>query len=212
MSLDALIPGPDVVWLSDESDEPVEDPAELALHSQIHQLVQALWQRLPTEVQAIIACDLRRVELDPAWPQQGVTYGHDDEEIFLCLPDEPALMQEEFEEWKPALTWVIVCAFGQAFLWSLLTRLVGENPMRHEVSPDAEGLPGFAWLMTMTAGRFGDPSIHALLDRMIEGLVLAWGFGAELATVLALEISRPLEGPERGGLEPDLRRIAQALG
>ena len=73
MSFDALVPGPDVVW---SPDDPFDDPAALALHAQIHRLVQALWQRLPTEVQAIIACDLRRVELFPTWPQQGVTYGN----------------------------------------------------------------------------------------------------------------------------------------
>jgi hypothetical protein len=46
--------------------------------------------------------------------------------------------------------------------------------------------------MTMAAGRFGEPSVHALLHRMIEGLALAWGFGAERATVLELEIGQLL--------------------
>jgi hypothetical protein len=192
MSFDALVPGPDVVWSLDESGDPFDDPAALALHAQIHQLVQALWQRLPTEVQAIIACDLRRVELVLASPREGMTFGHHDAEILLDLPDEPAAMHEEFEAWRPALTWVIVCGFGQAFLWSLLTRAVGENPVRQEVSAHAEGLPGCEWLMMMAAGRFGEPSVHALLDRMIEGLVLAWGFGAERATVLELEIGQLL--------------------
>ena len=50
----------------------------LALQAQLHQLVQALWQRLPAEVQAIIAGDLRRVEVvlasasggDHLWPSR----------------------------------------------------------------------------------------------------------------------------------------------
>jgi hypothetical protein len=201
--------GPAVIW---STDEPVEDPAALALQAQLHQLVQALWHRLPAEVQAIIACDLRCVVIVPHWPGPGITYGHGDEEIVLYLADAPASMREEFEAWRPALSWVLVCGFGEAFLWSLLTRVVGENPTRQEVSPHAEGLPGGAWLAAMAAGRFGDPSIHAFLHRMIEGLALAWGFGAELATVLELEICQPLEeGAEHWGLAPDLRRIAQAL-
>jgi len=109
------------------------------------------------------------------------------------------------------LTWVIVCGFGRAFLWSLLTRLVGVNPMRQEYSAHAEGLPGGAWLTAMVAGGFGDPSIRTLLHRMIEGLALAWGFGAELATVLELDICQPPEGAEHWGLAPDLRWIAQTL-
>src|SRR5687767_10760045 len=40
MSFDALVPGPDVVW---SPDDPFDDPAALALHAQIHRLVQALW-------------------------------------------------------------------------------------------------------------------------------------------------------------------------
>jgi hypothetical protein len=208
MSTRAPMTGLAVLW---STDEPVEDQAALALLSQLRQLVQALWQRLPAEVQAIIACDLRRVVIIPGRPRPVVTYGHVDEEMLLCLADAPALMQEEFEEWKPALTWVIVCGFGRAFLWSLLTRLVGVNPMRQEYSAHAEGLPGGVWLTAMVAGGFGDPSIRTLLHRMIEGLALAWGFGAELATVLELEICQPLEGAEHWGLAPDLRRIAQVL-
>jgi hypothetical protein len=197
-----------VVWSPDELDE---DQAALALRLRLQQLVHALWQRLPAEVQAIIAGDLRRVIVVPAWPSSGVTYGQGDENIFLYLPEEPAAMQEAFEDWRPALSWVLVCGFGQAFLWALLTRAVGANPVRDAVSPHTEGKPGYAWLMTMAAGRFGEPAIRAVIDRMIEGLALAWGFGAELATVLELGCCRRLEGSERWGLEHDLRQLARAL-
>ena len=54
----AGVPVPSVVWSSDE-DEPDDGPASLAFLSQLRQLVQALWRRLPAEVQAIIAGDLR---------------------------------------------------------------------------------------------------------------------------------------------------------
>jgi hypothetical protein len=70
-------------------------------------------------------------------------------------------------------------------------------------------MPGAAWLMTMNAGRFGELSVQCLIDRMIEALALAWGFGAELATVLELDLCRRLEGPESWGLEADLRKIAR---
>jgi hypothetical protein len=73
-------------------------------------------------------------------------------------------------------------------------------------------MPGAAWLMTMNVGRFGELSVQCLIERMIEALALAWGFGAELATVLELDLCHRLEGPEGRGLESDLRRIAQALG
>jgi hypothetical protein len=198
---------PDVVW---QSDEPAEDQAALALRFRLQQLVHALWSRLPAEVQAIIAGDLRRVEVVLEWPEEGITYGHGDEEILLFLPEEPASIQEAFEDWRPVLSWVLVCGFGRAFLWSLLTRMVGENPERQAVSPEAKGRPGAAWLMTMAAGRFGERSIQVLLERMIEALALAWGFGAELATVLELGCSHR-EGPESWGLEHDLRKLARAL-
>ncbi len=120
-------------------------------------------------------------------------------------------MQEAFEDWRPALSWVLVCGFGQAFLWALLTRLVGVNPEQQAISPQVAGMPGAKWLMTMAAGRFGERSVQALLDRMIEALALAWGFGAELATVLELGCCRRLEGPESWGLESDLRKVARAL-
>jgi hypothetical protein len=208
MSTESQVRCPDVVW---SSDEPAEDQAALALRCQLQQLVHALWQRLPAEVQAIIAGDLRRVEVVPEWSDEGITYGHHDEELLLFLPEEPASIQAAFEDWRPALTWALVCGFGRAFLWALLTRLVGENPVRQKVSPEAEGRPGAAWLMTMAAGQFGERSIQVLLERMIEALALAWGFGAELATVLELGCCRRLEGPESWGLEPDLRRIARAF-
>jgi hypothetical protein len=70
-------------------------------------------------------------------------------------------------------------------------------------------MPGAAWLMTMNAGRFGELSVQCLIDRMIEALALAWGFGAELATVLELDLCHRLEGPEGRGLEADLRKIAR---
>ena len=208
MSTESQVRCPDVVW---SSDEPAEDQAALALRCQLQQLVQALWQRLPAEVQAIIAGDLRRVEVILEWSEGDITYGHHDEEILLVLSEEPAAIQEAFEDWRPALSWALVCGFGQAFLWALLTRLVGVNPVRQEVSPDAEGRPGAKWLMTMAAGRFGERSIQVLLERMIEALALAWGFGAELATALEFGICRRLEGSEPWGLEPDLRRVARAL-
>ena len=210
MSTGAPVPGPDVVWPPDE-DEPAEDPAALALHSQLHQLVQALWQRLPAEVQAIIAGDLRRVEVVLEWSEGDITYGHHDEEILLVLSEEPAAIQEAFEDWRPVLSWVLVCGFGRAFLWALLTRVVGVNPERQAISPQVAGMPGAKWLMTMAAGRFGERSIQVLLERMIEALALAWGFGAELATVLELGCCRWLEGSERWGLEHDLRQLARAL-
>jgi hypothetical protein len=72
-------------------------------------------------------------------------------------------------------------------------------------------MPGSEWLMTLNAGRFGELSVKCLIERMIEALALAWGFGAELATVLELDCCHRLEGPEGWGLESDLCRIAQAL-
>jgi hypothetical protein len=208
MSTGSQVRCPAVVW---SPDEPAEDQAALALLSRLQQLVHELWYRLPAEVQAIIACELRRVIVVPAWPSSGVTYGQGDEDIFLYLAEEPAAMQEAFEDWRPALSWVLVCGFGQAFLWALLTRLVGVNPERQAISPQVAGMPGAKWLMTMAAGRFGERSVQALLDRMIEALALAWGFGAELATVLELGCCRRLEGPESWGLEHDLRKVARAL-
>jgi hypothetical protein len=210
MSTRTPVLAPDVVWESDE-DELVDDPAALVLQAQILQLVQALWQRLPSEVQVIIAGDLRRVELVQDGSDEGITYGHHDEELVLFLPEEPPVMHAAFEDWRPALSWVIVCGFGRAFLWALLTRLCGANPVRHKVSPEAKVLPGWECLITLAAGQFGEPSVRALINRMIEGLVLAWGFGAELATVLEGECCCRAEGHEDWGLEPDLRRIARAL-
>jgi hypothetical protein len=209
MSTGSQVPCPDVIW---SPDQPAEDQAALALRLQLHQLVHALWHRLPAEVRAITACDLRRVEVVLDWSGEGITYGHGDEEILLFLPEEPASMQEAFEDWRPALSWVIVCGFGRAFLWSLLTRMVGVNPVRQSIPCRSRGVPGDEWLMTMAAGRFGELSVQCLIDRMIEALALAWGFGAELATVLELGCCQRLEGPEGWGLESDLRKIARALG
>jgi hypothetical protein len=209
MSTESQVPCLDVVW---SPDEPAEDQAARALRLQLHQLVHALWQRLPAEVRAITVCELRRVVVFLEESPDEITYGHNDEEIFLNLGDEAAAIHEAFEAWRPALSWVLVCGFGRAFLWSLLTRLVGVNPARQSVPPQAQGMPGAAWLMTMNAGRFGERSVQCLIERMIEALALAWGFGAELATVLELDLCHRLEGPEGWGLESDLRQIAQALG
>jgi hypothetical protein len=97
----------------------------------------------------------------------------------------------------------------------LTDHLVASPTMHHQYLPlsaQARGMPGAAWLMTMNVGRFGELSVQCLIERMIEALALAWGFGAELATVLELDLCHRLEGPEGRGLESDLRRIAQALG
>jgi hypothetical protein len=104
-----------------------------------------------------------------------------------------------------------LCGFGQACLWSLLSRVVGANPARQDVSPQAEGMPDYEWLMTMVTGQFGESSLHGLLNRMIEGLALAWEFGPKLATVLERDLCRRQGGSESWGLEPDLRLIAGAL-
>jgi hypothetical protein len=209
MSTGSQVPCPDVIW---SPDQPAEDQAALALRLQLHQLVHALWHRLPAEVRAITACDVRRVEVVLDWSGEGITYGHHDEEILLFLSEEPASMLATFEDWRPVLSWVLVCGFGRAFLWSLLTRLVGVNPVRQSVPPQAQGMPGAAWLMTMAAGQFGERSVQCLIERMIEALALAWGFGAELATVLELDCCHRVEGPEGWGLESDLRKMARALG
>jgi hypothetical protein len=82
-------------------------------------------------------------------------------------------MDEEFEVWRPALTWVIVCGFGRAFLCSLLSRVVGVNPVRQSVPCQVQGMPGSEGLMNTVAGRFGELSVQGLIDRMIEGLARA---------------------------------------
>jgi hypothetical protein len=207
MSMSSKVKPPAVVW---SDDTPPEVDEALVFPPRVQQLVNQLWHRLPEEARAIIACHLRHVTLVPH-ESEGISCGHGAEEILVYLPDEAIHIEPEFESWKPGIAWVVVWGFGQAFLWSLLTRIVGVNPEESSFSDASQDLPGAAWLMTMAAGRFGEPAMRHLLDRMSEGLALAWGFGEELAALMDRDAIREPHAYPSGGLDAEMGKVLRAL-
>jgi hypothetical protein len=198
---------PQVFYPAFEEDEGVPDGA--AVTAAVQALVDLVWGRLPEPAGAVIALDLEDVWLlhEPG----GFTCGFDTNSVLLNVGDYAPTPQ-----WEVSAIWRLAYGFAYAFLWSMVARMAGADPPRGATPAAREGAPGATWWRAM-AFADGERNPYARMTvRMADALLVAWGFGEEMAADLdpadlrePYAAADPFLGPELGKV---YWRLRQRLG
>jgi hypothetical protein len=175
-------------------EEGADVPDGAAVTAAVRALVDLVWGRLPEPARAVIALDLEDVWLlhEPG----GLTCGVDTNSVLLNVA-----------EYTPTPPWEVsaIWRLAYAFLWSVVARMAGADPVSGTVPAAREGTPGATWWRAMAFAEVERHPYARMTVRLADALLVAWGFGEEMAADLdpadlrePYAAADPYLGPELG--------------